>query len=460
MPLMFSPRNVSLSSSIPAISIDGGEDVHNRGIESPAASALAHCIAVARQVSGIPDAHMRVLHDIALFTKSIVALRPVDPHNTSLIEAGHPTKVLHIKGKSANWGPQYGFICVNQAFSKLRGGDPGKIEQANENVRTCLGEHAEAVELHLSPSRLDYLIKAGLLTRQGGGKQFTLQANPAQASDPVFTGQHLSNGNIRILADGEPVKVLAPPLVPDAEALGMKQLPMTADYDLLAVLPEWEQFGERNIRRPSIQGPSAEAPSPLSVPSLSRKPSVAESAHSFEELSLSPKPGSTRQGLATPSLSRTNSVSSLRSLYEDRSRKSSVASTGLTDYSSRHEQAICSYGNFRLREQYNSTAKTGYATAWKMLHHGADMGNPYSNEADNYPATVFLPRALGEFGPVAILHTPEDLAALVRLATDAGYQFEGNKQWASAALESPVLRRKSTLEQQLIAKLGEEQEGN
>lgn len=485
------------TSVVPLIQVDGA-GVEPSAPKKDVDAALQAIIQRARDFSGIPENHMVLLQRIAVEHKSIIAIRPVERHNTTLILAGYPTKSLHIKGKSANWGPQYGFICVDQRFSKLRGRDPQKIHKANDSVQSCMEEgHAESIELHLPPARLSYLIHEGLLTKLGGGERFHLRAEPAQEGDPEFVAERQANGDLRILANNQPLHVLAPPLLEGAAQKGFIQRPLTADYDLLAVMPEWRQFSGHNIRRPSspslgeglspfmrattfpdrrprslsdtsmIAGASLGMPPAeeadeddedgipqLSLSPTSRTPSVTNLASLFEEQTLAAS-ASRRNTLTVfpsrPELRRSNSISSLVERYEAPLSPRPSSAAGPVDNVSEHEKRIAESINAQLREDSNSSEKTGYESAWQLVHHGSDEGNPASDEADNYPATVFLPEKMGDFELVAVLKCPEDLARLVRTATapDAGYHFEGNKHWPMARQESPVARRRSDIERRL-----------
>jgi hypothetical protein len=487
----------------PSIQIDRPEDKPG-SVKQDSQSILRASIQKARQTSGIPESHMALLQGIASEHKSIIAMRPVEPHNTSLILAGYPTKGLQIKGKSANWGPHYGFICVDQRFSKLRGRSAEKIQKANDSVQDCLRDnHAQAIDLHLPPERLDYLIQNGLLQREGGGDRLTLRAKPPHPGDPEFTAERMPGGDFRILADNQPLQVLAPPLLEHATQQGFKQRPFTADYDMLAVMPQWSDFSSQNIRRPASSAPGSPRLSPadrattlpiqrsrsaIDLPRalerqqsapvdsrplaagdkgslsparspISRTPSVTDLAGLFEkhaaqqpmQRSLSPRPDMARTATDNDgrlSSRRGSHVSEMVDLY-DSAPRAATPPAGPVDNVSAHEKRIADSINLKLREDCNSSAKTGYESAWQLVHHGSDEGNPASDEADNYPATVFLPHSIGEFDPVTVLHTPQDLARLVKTVTDNGFHFEGNQHWPLAKNEAPVARKLSDIERRL-----------
>ncbi|WP_446739924.1 anthrax toxin-like adenylyl cyclase domain-containing protein [Pseudomonas sp. TH31] len=118
--------------------------------------------------TGIVASHIVSFQNVAKEHNCIIGIRPVETVATGLIEEGHPTKDFHIKGKSANWGPQAGMICVDQAFSKLEGclaSDPARIEKFNGQTRQCIEDgHAVAVPLVISRERMRTLLAGDLIT--------------------------------------------------------------------------------------------------------------------------------------------------------------------------------------------------------------------------------------------------------------------------------------------------------
>ena len=52
-------------------------------------------------------------------TNTVIVMRPVNPSAKPLIETGSATKGMRVKGKSSDWGPQNGYIAVDQLYSKL-----------------------------------------------------------------------------------------------------------------------------------------------------------------------------------------------------------------------------------------------------------------------------------------------------------------------------------------------------
>ena len=69
--------------------------------------------------SGMVPSHADAFLNIAIENDLVLLCRPVNPDATPLIDMGAATKGLNLKGKSANWGPQKGYIPVNQRYSKI-----------------------------------------------------------------------------------------------------------------------------------------------------------------------------------------------------------------------------------------------------------------------------------------------------------------------------------------------------
>lgn len=82
-----------------------------------------------------------------------------------------------------------------------------------------------------------------------------------------------------------------------------------------------------------------------------------------------------------------------------------------------------------LLQPLNDTC--GRKKGTEVFHHGADTGNPFSVEADNFPMTVILPReAAGPGGEVIrIIGGPKEFTALVKDLKNAGFQTPLNALW-------------------------------
>lgn len=341
----------------------------------------------AREKTGIVSNHLIPLHEIALATNSIIGVRPVETVATGLIEAGHPTKDFHIKGKSANWGPQAGLICTDQAFSKLekfKSDAPGKVSRANEQIQECISDgHAVAIPLTLSRDRLGELIKLGQIT-QLAAKEYdgTLRFSARGPSQQLyaFEGKRTSalEDNYLITHEGKPVEVLAKKA--DGKAL-------TADYDLHMVAPHLSDFGPQDL---------------IPVPDISH--------NVFKERI-------DRYRQHQPDAKAFQVPQALRADYDSAAHFYHKEDPDLGNATPRIRQMI-ELINHRL-----------VGNGERVVHHNADSGSPAAEVAANYPATFFLPTKLGRFDEISIINDGKEMAELIKTAKDSGYHVPLNPLW-------------------------------
>lgn len=341
----------------------------------------------AREKTGIVSNHLIPLHQIALATNSIIGIRPVETVATGLIEAGHPTKDFHIKGKSANWGPQAGLICTDQAFSKLekfKSDAPGKVSRANEQIQECISDgHAVAIPLKLSRSRLGDLMKLGQITQLGSKEHDgTLRFSAKGPSQQMyaFEGKPTSplEDNYLITHDGKPVEVLAKKA--DGKAL-------TADYDLHMVAPHISDFGPQDL---------------IPVPDI---------AHSVFKARID------RYRQHQPDTKAFQVPQALRAAYDSAAHFYHKEDSDLGNATPRIRQMI-ELINHRL-----------VGNGERVVHHNADSGSPAAEIAANYPATFFLPNKLGRFDEISIINDVKEMAELIQTAKDSGYHMPLNPLW-------------------------------
>lgn len=341
----------------------------------------------AREKTGIVSNHLIPLHQIALATNSIIGIRPVETVATGLIEAGHPTKDFHIKGKSANWGPQAGLICTDQAFSKLekfKSDAPGKVSRANEQIRECISDgHAVAIPLKLSRSRLGDLMKLGQITQLGSKEHDgTLRFSAKGPSQQMyaFEGKPTSRleDNYLITHDGKPVEVLAKKA--DGKAL-------TADYDLHMVAPHISDFGPQDL---------------IPVPDI---------AHSVFKARID------RYRQHQPDAKAFQVPQALRAAYDSAA------------HFYHKEDSDLGNATPRIRQMIELINHGLVGNGERVVHHNADSGSPAAEIAANYPATFFLPNKLGRFDEISIINDVKEMAELIQTAKDSGYHMPLNPLW-------------------------------
>ncbi len=331
-------------------------------------------IAQIKDETGIVTSHLQPLEKLASQTNCIIAIRPVEKIATQLIMAGHPTKNLHIKGKSASWGPQAGMICVNQKFSKLEASDQKTIDQFNTCVRQCLQlNHACSVQLSVSKAHLNYLLNQGLLalSLEINGR-ISIEAKAPSGESYTFLGVRDKNDCYRIFHNEVAIQVLAP---------NSHIPPFTADYDLLLVAPHISEIG------PQDRLPIPDVAHPVFSRRLKQYRSLPDNLEMMQDY-YSPK--------------------------------------------NFYAKSDPDMGNASLRIRnivplINSTLNC--RPGFEVVHHGADDSNPATDMTSNYPATFFLPKPLGTFKKISVVHHATGLKKMVQTIKDAHYHVPLNPLW-------------------------------
>lgn len=217
------------------------DDLRTKG-EAKAPVAQGRDYAALERQCGIPAEHLAIMAQYARDKNVIFGVRPISTLATSLIRQGYPTKGLHIKGKSADWGPQAAFICCDQALSKVAG-KPDAVAKYNKKIAECLdGGHATPGPLVLGRQRLAELRAEGCLQQslEIDGK-ITLFAQGPDGKQHQFSGICRPDGQVGIQADGRDVMVLCHPRTRE---------PFVPDYDLLLGSPHMSDFDTRDTIAP------------------------------------------------------------------------------------------------------------------------------------------------------------------------------------------------------------------
>ena len=213
--------------------------------------------------SGYVPSHAREYGKVADRKHVIILGRPVNHDSTKLIADGAATKAMAVKGKSASWGPQRGFIPVNQRFSKLwrvNASDPvlreNNIKKFSDVTQKMLKKehpiqkgkyYAEGVPLVVTVANQKYDVlyhpdandlakkadadEAIVLHQDGkfydwrndGGKKFNRNTPPKELSPQP-------NAELAAAYKSTPMEVLA-----DGLSTENPKPYLTADYDLLAI---------------------------------------------------------------------------------------------------------------------------------------------------------------------------------------------------------------------------------
>lgn len=152
----------------------------------------------------------------------IIIFRYVEPDATVLIEQHFATKGMSVKGKSSNWGPQAGFICVDQQFSKIGNPKHPVDLHALEKLKKFQGE-------------VDKCLQAGICFKTNAvrdGRKIMLVPDASGREIPVWQGpdgSFIHPETNQVIPDVDPRKARPMEILCDDQ-----MRPLTADYDFLA----------------------------------------------------------------------------------------------------------------------------------------------------------------------------------------------------------------------------------
>ncbi|MGL6001083.1 MAG: anthrax toxin-like adenylyl cyclase domain-containing protein [Plesiomonas sp.] len=329
--------------------------------------------------TGIAHKHLLPLQCLANEINCIISFRSVDNLATELIESGYPTKGFHIKGKSASWGPQAGFICEEQRFSKLENASVECIDKFNQQIKQCIRKrHAVSTELTINKKRLNTLLEKKVIDElslenthgirsfkaQGpSGKYYFFEARKLLSSDDEI---------YLILNDNKSIRVLAPEM--NAKAF-------TADYDLLIISPHISDFGSKDN---------------LPVPD------VAHKVFQHRMSAYNKKPTINRE------------------LIQDYSSSDSFYKKEDPDIGNASE---------RVRILIDLINAKLVGDGERVVHHNMDCSSPATDLSANYPATFALPIKIGRFDKLCIINNNDELKELINEARSAGYYIKINPLW-------------------------------
>ena len=117
--------------------------------------------------SGIVASHAQKFQNLCKATGWFVIFRGVNHDATALIADNYPVKDMGVHGKSSNWGPQAGFICMNQFFSKVVAKGATAVNNSNAESPLSIEAHYPAVPLVVSDATLNALKTAGRIQEEG-----------------------------------------------------------------------------------------------------------------------------------------------------------------------------------------------------------------------------------------------------------------------------------------------------
>jgi len=192
-------------------------------------------------VIGIPTNHINTLLNTANKTNYILSFRSVNPLAHSFLEAGFPTKPLHVKNKTCLNGPAAGLIPVEPLYGRPQ--SLSEFETYQLQITDAKKHDPSLVEGELVISRsrikeLKYLNRHQmLLIEDSHNKRFIFAWNKnADVIISYATWNEVDNLYRITDDDGQAIMVLG-------RMINHQFLPITSDYDLLMIgfkSEEWD----------------------------------------------------------------------------------------------------------------------------------------------------------------------------------------------------------------------------
>lgn len=361
---------------------------------------------------GMTPADMRAAQRVAARRDEIIMFRDTGAWSRPYIARGHPTKPFHVKGKSADWGPQAGLVPLNSEFSKAFSVE-AVAKGIAANKHAIAGNYARPIPLLLT----EQFIMTELTGPKGSGGRPPIDRisrprpdvmyffctkpndNPTAAGKPyVLFGRKAKGIEWQIFSfpldamhegeralflresAGEPLLVMT---VPGAE------IPITGDYDLFAICPAWTDYGGADRKMdPTLDDPRIAA---------SNKATRARAAQGDE--------------IAKTSLARLEAARTPED--PDRGNLTPRIRAAITDL-------VAEMGG-----------------AFPRVHHNAESGRPFAPGAeDGFPLTTFHPRrGIGGYNFLnATINDVGDLREYFSRLYNDGYYPPRNRAWNMPSL--------------------------
>lgn len=87
------------------------------------------------KICGFVEDHAEAFSTVAASEKVVIVSRAANQLSTGLLAENYAAKGFHIKGKSCDFGPMAGFVCVESNFSK-KGTAGAKSQQAANDAQS------------------------------------------------------------------------------------------------------------------------------------------------------------------------------------------------------------------------------------------------------------------------------------------------------------------------------------
>lgn len=221
--------------------------------------------------NGMVRSDMEATLKVAERLREVIAFRSTGPWAKRWIEAGHPTKNFHVKGKSSDWGPQAGLVPFKGVYSKVGHDKQKAADGTKANQKGIESGFAGKITLRLTEKMLKAQLQRSeeapprtaierqeviddnrrilIAKRSGDQKVFAFLAKKVSSRDRYYKIYAFPPGAgtnafklLKHLHHVHPLEVMT------SGEVGADR-PMTGDYDLLAVCPRWADYGGEMISK-------------------------------------------------------------------------------------------------------------------------------------------------------------------------------------------------------------------
>lgn len=401
------------------------------GTEDLARQKIRAQAQVCESRGGIIADHALGLQALATERSACIAIRAVNPFAFPLIRSGRfGTKDMAISGKSSLIPPLCGLIPLDQRYGKtgMAASDAARLTAKNNDAVKQGKATVQPLVLDVSHLRqMDGLViegtwpgggagAGGLMHGTAGGKDFAFwgEVQTDGVSVAIFGVREEAGGR----AKGEPIEVMA----------NRKKLMVTADYDLAFVAPRVEAFGVDQMR-------------PLKIPTL----------HDVEAVTGVKKDDRVAVGSEDAALFSTEELSASadgKVAMADLHWRRVAQAQGSTEVPYTRQAAIDGkdspppmrgLGNISpyirdMLPRLNSACGTPEGSGLELFHHSDDAGNPFSDEAANYPMTLILPShaSLPDGPRILVIEDRKGLETAIRTLKDSAFMPDTTHAWGKS----------------------------
>ncbi len=380
---------------------------------------------------GILADHAVGLQALATERSACIAIRAVNPFAFPLIRSGRfGTKDMAISGKSSLIPPLCGLIPLDQRYGKsgMAEQDAARLTAKNRDAVRQGKATVQPLVLDIAHlRRMEGLVvegtwlgggsgAGGLMHGKVGGKDFSFWGEVT--NDGVSVAVFGVREEAGAAAKGEPIEVMA----------NRKKLMVTADYDLAFVAPRVETYGQdhmRPLKMPTLQDVEA-------FTGATKDARVALAPDDAELFSDAELAGSADGKVALADLHWRRVAQAQSSTEVPYTRQTAIDGED-------SPPPMRGLGNISpyirdLLPRLNNACRTPEGSGLELFHHSDDAGNPFADEAVNYPMTLILPShdSLPDGPRILVIEDRQGLETAIRTLKNGDFKPETTHAWGES----------------------------